>query len=264
MAEPATRDRTRLEAALRRRIDGGGRIFVPYVTGGLFGVDPNLLREVEATGANALEVGIPFSDPVMDGGVIQEASRRALEDGFHPRDAFALVAEARLSIPVAVMTYLNPVLAMGMERFTELAVEAGVAGVIVPDLPVDEGGEWAERCAQVGLATIYLAAPGTSVERLERVAKASTGWVYCVSTYGVTGERETLSGSSREVIEALRPRATRPLLAGVGISTPELAAEACTFADGVIVGSALVKPMLSGEFDVALDVAREFRRAIPE
>ncbi|MBI2238056.1 MAG: tryptophan synthase subunit alpha [Actinobacteria bacterium] len=252
-----------LEAALRARRDGGGRAFVPYVTGGLPGVDADLLRGLEQAGADAVEVGIPFSDPVMDGGVIQEASRLALEGGSRPADVLATVKEAGLGIPVVVMTYLNPVMARGMEAFLDDAVDAGVAGFIVPDLPVDEAGEWAALCAERGVATVFLAAPGTTQERLRRVAAASRGFVYCVATYGVTGERSELSGTAREVVEALRPLTDRPLLVGVGIGTPNQAAEACGFADGVIVGSALVRALVERDRDAALDLAAAFRRAIP-
>ncbi|MEX0832380.1 MAG: tryptophan synthase subunit alpha [Actinomycetota bacterium] len=254
---------TRLEEALRAKLGGGGRAFVPYVTAGLAGVDADLLRALEGAGADAVEVGIPFSDPVIDGGVIQEASGRALEGGFHPRDVFALVEDAGLGIPVVVMTYLNPVLAMRLDGFLDRASDAGVAGVIVPDLPVDEADEWSRLSSAAAVATIFLAAPGTSQERMSRVAESSTGFVYCVATYGVTGERTQLSGTSREVVEKLRPVTDRPLLVGVGIGTPEQASDACEFADGVIVGSALVRPILEGRPERSVELAAEFREAIP-
>jgi len=254
---------THLETALRGRLDGGGRAFVPYVTAGLAEVDAGFLHEIEGTGADAIEIGVPFSDPVMDGGVIQEASRRALELGFHVRDAFKLAGEAGLGIPVVLMTYLNPVLAMGFDGFLDRAVDAGVGGVIVPDLPVDEADEWIGLCADAGIASVFLAAPGTSSERMGRVAAASSGFVYCVSTYGVTGERPELAGTSREVVQALRPLTRRPLLVGVGIGNREQASQACEFADGVVVGSTLVGPIVEGRPEDALDLARGFREAVP-
>jgi tryptophan synthase alpha chain len=252
-----------LEAALRARRDGKGRAFVPYVTGGLPGVDAALLRGIQAAGADALEVGIPFSDPVMDGGVIQEASRLALEAGAGPKDVLATIREAELDIPVAVMTYLNPVVHYGQAEFLVDAGSAGVTGAIVPDLPVDEADEWITACEVVGVAPVFLAAPGSAPERLRRIAEASRGFVYCVATYGVTGERESLAGTAEEVVRALRPLTDRPLLVGVGIGTPEQAAEACAFADGVVVGSALVRHLVAGDPDAALSRAREFREAIP-
>ncbi len=251
-----------LESVLRaRRADGGGA-FVPYVTGGLPEVGPELLRGLEEAGADAIEVGIPFSDPVMDGEVIQEASRRALERGTRPADVFSAIARAELGVPVAVMTYFNPILRRGPDAFLADAVEAGVAGVIVPDLPVDEADDWVARCRAAAVAPVLLAAPGTGRERLRRIAEASTGFVYCVATYGVTGERDRLAGTARELVEQLRPLTDRPLLVGVGIARPEQAAEACAFADGVIVGTALVRPLLQGRADGTLEVARAFRAAI--
>ena len=251
-----------LEAALRARRDGGGRGFVPYVTGGLPGVDAGLLQALRDAGADAIEVGIPFSDPVMDGGVIQEASAAALAAGAHPSDILATIAKAGLDIPVAVMTYVNPVYRHGFDAFLTEAREAGVAAAIVPDLPVDEAGEWIERAAAHGLETVFLAAPGTSPERLAAIAAASRGFVYCVATYGVTGARSELAATARELVERLRPLTDMPLIVGVGIGTPEQAAAACGFADGVIVGSALVARLVAGDPEGALDLARAFRERI--
>lgn len=252
-----------LEVALRKRRDGGGRAFVPYVTGGLDGVDADLLRGLAEAGADAIEVGIPFSDPVMDGGVIQEASRLALESGTRPTDVLATVKEARLDVPVAVMTYFNPVLRRGVETFLRDAADAGVAGAIVPDLPVDEAGEFALACREAGVAPVLLAAPGSTPDRLRAIAGSAGGFVYCVATYGVTGERQALAGTAAEVVEALRRLTDLPLLVGVGIGTPEQAAQACAFADGVIVGSALVRHLVAGERDTALKLASVFRSAVP-
>jgi tryptophan synthase alpha chain len=252
----------RLETALRARREGGGRAFVPYVTGGMPGVDARLLRALEDAGADAIEVGIPFSDPVMDGGVIQQASRLALEAGTRPVDVLATVRSAALGVPVAVMTYLNPVLHRGVGPFLEAAIEAGVSGLIVPDLPVDEAGEVVAACRVADVAPVLLAAPGSSRERLRAIASSAGGFVYCVAAYGVTGERESLSQGAADLVGALRPLTDLPLLVGVGIGTPGQAAEACAFADGVIVGSALVRPLLAGDPDGALGLARDFRAAI--
>lgn len=255
-----TRD---LEAALRARRDGGGRAFVPYVTGGLTGVDAGLLRGLADAGADAIEVGIPFSDPIMDGGVIQEASRLALEAGTRPADVLATIGAASVDVPVAVMTYFNPVLHHGVEAFLRDAAASGVTGLIVPDLPVDEAGDVARACREEGLAPVLLAAPGSSTERLRAIAGSGGGFVYCVATYGVTGERQALAGTAAELVGALRPLTDLPLLVGVGIGTPEQAAEACAFADGVVVGSALVRQLVAGERDAALTLAGRFRASIP-
>ena len=254
---------TDLEAALRARRDGGGRSFVPYVTGGLPGVDAELLQALRDAGADAIEVGIPFSDPVMDGGVIQEASRLALEAGAHPADILAMIGKAELDIPIAVMTYVNPVFRHGFDAFLTDAHEAGVGGVIVPDLPVDEAGEWIERCGVHMVQPVFLGAPGTSPERMAAIAAASRGFVYCMATYGVTGARNSLASTALRVVDALRPLTDVPLLVGVGITTPEQAAAACGFADGVIVGSALMARLVQDGPERMIALAHEFRRALP-
>jgi tryptophan synthase alpha chain len=250
-----------LEPFLRSRLDAGGRIFVPYVTGGLAGVDAELLRGLEVAGADAIEVGIPFSDPVMDGPVIQEASRRALEDGATPSSVLGTIKESGLEVPVAVMTYANPVWHAGHEEFLDACVDAGVSGVIVPDLPVDEAGDWTTACERASVAPVFLAAPGTSDQRLRAIGETSRGFVYCVATYGVTGARDRLAETAAELVGRLRPLAGRPLLVGVGIAEPAQAAEACAFADGVVVGSALVRSLLEGDPPAALALARAFGSA---
>jgi tryptophan synthase alpha chain len=251
-----------LERALRARRERGGRAFVPYVTGGLPGVDAELLRGLERAGADAVEVGIPFSDPVMDGGVIQEASRLALEAGATLEGVLGTIKEAGLAIPVAVMTYLNPVFRRGFEPFLETAAAAGVGGAIVPDLPVDEAAEWCSLAAGAGVDAVMLAAPGSGTQRLRAIAEASRGFVYCVATYGVTGVRERLATTAEQLVAAVRPFTDLPLLVGVGIGTPALAAEACRFADGVIVGSALMRRLVDGDRAGALGQAEAFRAAV--
>jgi len=236
-----------LETALRGRRAAGGRALVPYITGGYPGVDASLLRDIEAAGADALEVGIPFSDPVMDGGVIQEASRVSLERGTHPIDVLAVIAEATLSIPVAVMTYVNPVYRRGIKTFLDEARAAGVAGLIVPDVPVDEASELDAAAAEREMDAVLMAAPGTAPARLVAIAERAHGFVYCVATYGVTGARDSLSDTAAGLVGALRPLTDLPLLVGVGIATPDQAHEACAFADGVIVGSALMARIVDGD-----------------
>jgi tryptophan synthase alpha chain len=250
-----------LEPSLRSRLNAAGRVFVPYVTGGLAGVDAELLRGLEVAGADAIEVGIPFSDPVMDGPVIQEASRRALEDGATPSSVLGTIKEAGLQVPVAVMTYANPVWHAGHEAFLDACVDAGVSGVIVPDLPVDEAGDWTSACRRASVAPVFLAAPGTSDDRLRAIGETSRGFVYCVATYGVTGARDRLAETAAVLVGRLRTLTSLPLLVGVGIAEPAQAAEACAFADGVVVGSALVRPLLEEDPPAALALARAFRSA---
>ncbi|MGZ8572066.1 MAG: tryptophan synthase subunit alpha [Actinomycetota bacterium] len=251
-----------LETQLRASRDAGRKAFVPYVMGGLPGVDADLLRALVAAGADALEVGIPHSDPVMDGGVIQEASRIALEHEVHPSDVLETIAEARPGVPVVVMTYVNPVYRRGFEAFCRDLSEAGVAGAIVPDLPVDEAEELEREAAVWDLDIVLLAAPGASDARLDAIAAAARGFVYCVATYGVTGAREELDTSSRELVSALRHRTDTPLLVGVGIGTPEHAVEVSSFADGAIVGSAIVARLMEAGPAAAVELAGAFREAI--
>jgi tryptophan synthase alpha chain len=250
---------TSLEGVLRACRDRGGHAFVPYVTGGHPGVDVTLLRNFESLGADAVEVGIPFSDPVMDGGVIQEASRIALERGTRPVDVLETIADADLGVPVVVMTYANPVFRRGFDGFVADLASAGVAGLIVPDLPVDEAEDLTAVAETYRVANILLAAPGAAPERLVRIGRESHGFVYCVATYGVTGSRDELAATSKQVVAKLRPITDRPLLVGVGIGTPAQAAEVCGFADGVIVGSALMVGVLDGDARGVLSLATAFR-----
>jgi tryptophan synthase alpha chain len=251
-----------LEEGLRAVVAGGGKAFVPYVTGGFPGVDAELLRDLQRLGADAIEVGIPHSDPVMDGGVIQEASRAALERGTRVADVLEIVRDAEPEVPVAVMTYANPLYQRGTEAFCDDLVAAGVSGAIVPDLPVDEAGALEPRATASGIDLVLLAAPGTSDDRYAAIAGGSHGFVYCVATYGVTGARNELASTARQVVDALRPHTDLPLLVGVGIGTPDQARAACAFADGAIVGSALMARILEGDRAGALALARSFREAI--
>jgi tryptophan synthase alpha chain len=253
----------RLEAALRSRRDAGGRAFLPYVTGGYPGVNAGLLRGLESAGADAIEIGIPFSDPVMDGGVIQEASAEALRGGTRLADVLATIREASTGVPIVVMTYVNPVVRHGIGPFLDAAAAAGVAGVIVPDLPVDESAELEEEAEARDVDAVLLAAPGTTAERLGEIGRRSRGFVYCVATYGVTGARGRLDDTAKAVVEALRAQTDLPLLVGVGIGTPSQAVEVCGFADGVVVGSALMARVVAGDPDGAVELASSFRHAIP-
>jgi tryptophan synthase alpha chain len=194
--------------------------------------------------------------------VIQEASRRALEDGATPSSVLGAIKEAGLGVPVAVMTYANLVWHAGHEAFLGACVDAGVTGVIVPDLPVDEADDWTDACSRASVAPVFLAAPGTSDYRLRAIGETSRGFVYCVATYGVTGARDRLAETAAELVERLRPSTLLPLLVGVGITEPGQAAEACAFADGVVVGSALVRPLLEADRLEALGLAGAFGEAV--
>lgn len=225
---------------------GSRKLLVPYVTGGLPGWE-RAIEAIAAAGADAIEVGIPFSDPVMDGPVIQVASDRALAAGATPLGILSSLARLDVGdVPLVVMTYYNTVHRQGSERFAANLAEAGVAGAIVPDLPLEEVGEWADAADAAGVATVLLAAPTASDERLKRICDRSRGWVYAVGLLGVTGERAAVQRSALEIAGRLKAITDKPVLVGVGVSNPEQAAEIARVADGVIVGSALVRRLLDG------------------
>jgi tryptophan synthase alpha chain len=234
-----------LERALRARRDEGRKLLVPYIRGGL-GDWAEAVRAVAAAGADAIEIGIPFSDPVMDGPVIQEASERALADGATPASILDTLRTIDAGIPLAVMTYYNVCFHMGHERFARTLVDSGVAAAILPDLPLEEVGPWAEVADDVGVETVMLAAPTAPDERLPRVCARARGFVYAVGLLGVTGERDTLASSALVIAERLKAVTDKPVLIGVGISNAEQAVQASGVADGVVIGSAIVRRLLDG------------------
>jgi tryptophan synthase alpha chain len=219
---------------------------VAYVTCG----DPDLattgeliMSTIEA-GADAIELGVPFSDPVADGPVIQRASERALKHGTSLAQVLTLAAEIRQqaqSTGLIVFSYLNPILRMGLEKFCKVARAAGVDGVLVTDLPVEEGGEYLRAMRKYDLSPVFLAAPTSPDERLRRIAEASRGFVYAVSRTGVTGQRQQLADDARKLVTRLRRVTKLPIALGFGISSAEQFAEVGQFADAVVVGSAIVQ-----------------------
>lgn len=260
---PAAGIATRLEAGLRAA--SGRKLFVPYITAGM----PSPEGFVELAGAlgrvaDAIEVGIPFSDPIMDGPVIQEASTRALAAGITVTRALELGARAAAAagVPIVFMTYYNPVHRRGAERFAAEVEATGAAGVIVPDLPYEESGPLAEALGARGLASVQLISPTTPPERTAILATASTGFVYAVSRLGVTGERVALDDVARVVVDRIRPHTRLPVLLGIGISGAAQARSAASIADGVIVGSAVVRKVLDGDLAGVTALAREIRSAL--
>ena len=235
-----------IEETFRAKRDAGGKLLVPFVTGGLGADWLDVVRAVAAAGADAVEVGLPFSDPVMDGPVIQEASTRALGGGATPAGLVAALTRADAGVPLVVMTSYNLVFRAGHRRFARSLAEAGVGGAILPDLPLEEMADWARAADDAGVDTILLAAPTTPDERLAAICARSRGWVYGVGLLGVTGERTSLASSAALMAKRLKAVTDKPVLIGVGVSTPEQAAEAAAVADGVIVGSALVRRLLDG------------------
>ena len=227
---------------LRRRDE---RALIPYLTAG----DPSLaatralLLEAARRGADVIELGIPFSDPLADGPVIQRASQRALAAGVSLSRVLELVRAVRgeVSLPIVFLTYYNPVHAFGLKAFAHGAVEAGVDGVIVADLPPEEAGPLATEAQAAGLDLIHLVAPTSPPDRMRLIARKSRGFVYFVSLTGVTGARATLPADLAENLRQLRAVTAKPICVGFGISTPDQVAAVAPYADGVIVGSAIVR-----------------------
>lgn len=252
-----------LEAHLRARRDAGRKLLVPYVPGGLGDDWLQVVYAVAEAGADAVEIGIPFSDPIMDGVTIQEASRRALEGGATPAGIVAAVGAERFGVPLAVMTYANPVAHMGFARFAAALSNARIAGAIVPDLPFDELDGWGDAADAAGVETVLLVAPTTPDDRLRAICERSRGFVYGVAVMGVTGARAQLADVARDVARRCKAATDKPVLLGLGISTPERAAEASGWADGVVVGSALVARLLDGGgIDAAHAFVRDLRDAL--
>ena len=230
----------------------GKKAFIPYIMAG----DPSLEKTKEVVllfdecGADIIELGVPFSDPLADGPTIQRASERALKNGVTLRKVISLVSEIRRGekelrqitrIPVVLMTYYNPVFKYGEKNFVEDAKDAGVDGVIIPDLPPDEAEDFVKLSRKTALDIIFLLAPTSDDDRIKRVAKASRGFIYYVSITGITGAALLLDGSMEILISKIRKHTEKPIAVGFGVSKPEEASAVARVSDGVIVGSAIVK-----------------------
>ncbi|MFH1723366.1 MAG: tryptophan synthase subunit alpha [Elusimicrobiota bacterium] len=238
----------RIARALRRAREEGRAAFIPYITAG----DPSLewtgryLRALTDAGADIVELGVPFSDPIADGKVNQRAAERALAAGATLAKILDLVRSERArgcEAPIVLFTYYNPLLRMGLKSFAARAKEAGVDGVLVVDLPPEEAAVHGETLRGAGIDTVFLASPTTTEERLPRISAASSGFVYYVSRLGVTGERARLSETLAGELARVRRHVDKPVAVGFGISTPDQAGDVAALAgvDAVVVGSALVK-----------------------
>ena len=220
------------------------KAFIPFITGGdpSLEITEQLLYAMEEAGADIIEIGIPFSDPIAEGPVIQAANERALAAGCTTDKLFETVKKARekVRVPMVFLTYLNPIFTYGKERFMERCMECGIQGVIVPDMPFEEKGELREVCKKYGIEIISLIAP-TSHERITAIAKEAEGYIYCVSSLGVTGMRKEISTDIKGMVEKVRQVTKVPCAVGFGISTPEQAQQMAAVSDGVIVGSRIVK-----------------------
>jgi tryptophan synthase alpha chain len=251
----------RLESELRAKRDAGRKLLVPYITGGYPGWE-DAMRAAAANGADAIEIGIPFSDPVMDGPVIQQASQAALDGGATPLSVLAAVPGLDVEVPLVVMTYYNIVHHDGHRRFAHRLVDAGVAGCILPDLPLEESKPWCRAADHEGVETVMLAAPTAPDERLPRIAARTRGFVYSVGLLGVTGERQQLAASATALAARVKAITDLPVLVGVGVSDAEQAYQATRIADGVIQGASVVRRLMEGGPDAVGTYVADVRRSI--
>jgi tryptophan synthase alpha chain len=251
-------------AELKRASRGG---FIPFITAG----DPDLvttellLVELAAAGADIIELGVPFSDPVADGAVIQRASERALRKGVTLSDALRCVSNVRqhVDVPIVLFSYLNPLLKFGKDRLAEEAKQTGVDAVLVTDLIPEEAGPWIEAFRDPGIDLIFLVAPTTSDERLTRIAQRASGFIYAVSRAGVTGARNEMSRDAESLVKRVRVVSNLPIAVGFGISTAEQVHQVWHFADAAVIGSALVRRVeeLAGSPDLVARVG-SFARSL--
>jgi len=250
-----------VESVIAERKAAGSGALVGYLPVGF----PNLQASIDAaiaiveSGVDILELGLPYSDPVMDGTVIQKATQEALANGFKLRHGFEAVAAitAQVKAPVLVMTYWNPVVQYGVERFADDLLAAGGAGLITPDLIPDEAGSWLAASDRTGLDRVFLAAPSSTDARLRQAVESSRGFVYAVSTMGITGARSDVDAAARGLVARLRTAGATSACVGVGISTGDQVREVLEYADGAIVGSALVKSLADGGVDAVARTASD-------
>lgn len=223
----------------------GEKAFIAYLTCG----DPNLeisykiIETLAESGVDVIELGVPFSDPVGDGPTNQMAAERALQHGTSLEDVLSMVGllRKRFQLPIVLFTYYNPIVKMGLAEFSKKAKISGVSGVLVVDLPPEEGEDYLDHLKQNGIDSVFLAAPTTKRERLKKIEEASSAFVYYVSRMGVTGAKSDISPSLKEEVAMVRAGVRQPVVVGFGISTPEQAKQVSALADGVVVGSAIVK-----------------------
>ncbi|QFZ19465.1 tryptophan synthase subunit alpha [Saccharothrix syringae] len=255
-------------AGVAEHLKAAGRpLLVPYVMAGVVPDWVELVREVAAAGADAVEVGLPFSDPMLDGPTVQRAAARALDRGARPRPLLDELAGLDAGVPLVVMTYANIATTLvpgrGVAGFVDHLAGVGVRGAIVADLPLEESAEYRARAAEVGVDAVLLAAPSCDDDRCREIARASSGFVYCMSSMRITGEQEHLASSARANARRLKAMTDLPVITGFGVSTPAQAVQACADADGVVVGSALMRVLVDGAgVGAVVDAVAGFRAAL--
>jgi tryptophan synthase alpha chain len=245
----------------QRRVRGQGTL-IGYFPAGYPTIDESIEAAVTLcqNGVDVLELGVPYSDPVMDGPVIQEATVDALQNGFRLADLFDAIRKikARVDTPILVMSYWNPILQFGVREFAQELMESGAAGLITPDLIFDEAGEWLRISEELDLERVFLATPTSTDDRAARISELSRGFVYCVSTMGITGAREDLDANARAVVAKVRNSGLQQNAAvGIGISTANQVAEVNEYADAAIVGSVFVRAYASGGLQELAETTRQ-------
>jgi len=252
---------TRIETKFAELKSAGEKAFIPFVTAGDPSVDVtlDLILALERSGADVVELGVPFSDPIADGPVIQRATERALANGVTLKKAIQLGSRirGRSNVPLVLFSYFNPLLNYGLEKLAHDAAEAGFDGVLASDLTVEESDTFVRTMRTGGLNTIFLVAPTSSPDRMKKIAQTSNGFIYAVSRTGVTGERQDLASDLKQFLETLRSYTTSPIAVGFGISRPEHVRAVWQEADGAVVGSSIVKEIEQhmGKADLVENVA---------
>lgn len=257
----------RIDSVLGRLRESGQIALAPYITIGFPDVptSEDLARTILDSGGDMLELGVPFSDPLADGPTIQMTTHRALQNGVTVRECLAAVRRLRASgveAPLVFLGYYNPYFRYGTESFLDDAADAGVDGMIVPDMPTEEAAQFGELCASRGIHLVPMLAPTSSDERIEDACKAAGGFIYCVSLTGVTSARRTLSSATAGLVERIRQHTDLPILVGFGVSRAEHLVEIGTYAEGAAVGSALMDAVGNAPPDGKLEAARDFIRAL--
>jgi len=247
-------------------VSAGHKALMPYVTIGYPSAEAtlDLVPDLASWGCDIIELGIPFSDPLADGATIQKASYQALQNGVTPKSCLDIARKIRdkTEVPLIFMTYYNIVFHFGLESFCQASAEAGIDGLIIPDLPPEEGTELEALSRKYGLDLIYLLAPTSNEERIEMVARRSSGFIYIVSLAGVTGARESLPAELEEFVSKVRSKTSLPLCVGFGISTPEQAQRVAKIADGVIVGSRVIQLLDNQPFKELEEFIGELRNSL--